>query len=406
MSESVALYDLSPAFRLMILGVVVAAGPLAWVWLRNKQAPMPRRLAALTALTLFLTFDLVLFGAFTRLTDSGLGCPDWPGCYGDASPIGAHAEISQAQAAMPTGPVTHTKAWIEMIHRYLATGVGVLLLTLAATSWLRRRELPLSPWWPVATLVWVCIQGAFGALTVTMKLKPLIVTLHLLGGLILLALICKQAIAYAQADGRQARRDVSPALRRAVWAGFGLLWLQVALGGWVSTNYAVLACTDFPMCQGRWWPPMDLRQGFELWRPLGMTGSGETLTFAALTGIHYVHRLMAYLLLPVLWALAWRLHRAGLVPQARWLAGLALLQLLTGLSNVVLGWPLLAAVLHTGGAAALVVAFTWALATSRAGGFALASTRGPIHEPSRDGMAPAARSSSSRPSAGRLGESA
>jgi len=129
-SMTVALYDLSPALRLMLLGITLALGPLAWVWLRNKQAPMPRRLAALTALTLFLTFDLVLFGAFTRLTDSGLGCPDWPGCYGSASPLGAHEEISQAQLAMPTGPVTHSKAWIEMVHRYMATSVGVLIIVL------------------------------------------------------------------------------------------------------------------------------------------------------------------------------------------------------------------------------------------------------------------------------------
>ncbi len=111
MTEAVALYDLSPTLRLMILGIVVALGPLAWVWLRNKQRPPAQRLAALTALTLFVTFDLVLFGAFTRLTDSGLGCPDWPGCYGAVSPTGARAQISAAQAAMPTGPVTHTKAW-------------------------------------------------------------------------------------------------------------------------------------------------------------------------------------------------------------------------------------------------------------------------------------------------------
>ncbi len=364
MSGEVPLYDLAPAFRLMILGVVVAAGPLAWVWLRNKQAPMPRRLAALTALTLFLTFDLVLFGAFTRLTDSGLGCPDWPGCYGVASPFGAKAQISEAQAAMPTGPVTHTKAWIEMIHRYLATGVGVLLLTLAATSWLRRRELPVSPAWPIATLVWVCVQGAFGALTVTLKLQPIIVTLHLMGGLLLLALITRQALAYAQADGRHPARPVTSVLRIGLVAGFALLWLQVALGGWVSSNYAVLACTDFPQCQGSWWPVMEWRQAFELWRPLGHTGAGEPIVFAALTAIHYVHRLMAYLLLPVLWALAWALSRQGLRRQGRALGLLALLQLLTGLSNVVLGWPLLAAVLHTGGAAALVMAFTWALGTT------------------------------------------
>ena len=111
------LYDLAPAARLMLMGVVIALGPLAWVWLRNRDAEPARRLRTLTLLTLFLTFDLVLFGAFTRLTDSGLGCPDWPGCYGNASPVGARAEITAAQTAMPTGPVTHGKAWIEMIHR-------------------------------------------------------------------------------------------------------------------------------------------------------------------------------------------------------------------------------------------------------------------------------------------------
>ena len=134
------LYDLSPALRLMIMGLVVALGPLAWVWARNKNAPVARRLRVLTLVTLFLTFDLVIFGAFTRLTDSGLGCPDWPGCYGSASPVGAQLHIEAAQSAMPSGPVTHSKAWIEMIHRYLATGVGVLILTLTLVTWMARRE--------------------------------------------------------------------------------------------------------------------------------------------------------------------------------------------------------------------------------------------------------------------------
>lgn len=365
MSGSTVLYDLSPALRLMAMGVVLALGPLAWVWLRNQQAAPGKRLAALTVLTLFLTFDLVLFGAFTRLTDSGLGCPDWPGCYGNASPSGAHAEISQAQAAMPTGPVTHAKAWIEMVHRYLATGVGVLIIALAAMSWRRRRELPIHPAWPLATLAWVCLQGAFGALTVTLKLKPLIVTLHLLGGLVLLALLCRQAVAYAHSARGRGPVTLPPALRTALALGFGLLWLQVALGGWVSTNYAVLACSEFPRCQGSFWPDMNFREGFELWRQLGMTGEGEHITFAALTAIHYAHRLAAYLLLPVLLALGWALLRAGMPAHGRWLLWLAAWQLLTGLSNVVLGWPLLAAVAHTGGAAALVVVFIWAWFDSR-----------------------------------------
>jgi cytochrome c oxidase assembly protein subunit 15 len=370
------LYNLSPALRLMGMGLVLALGPLAWVWLRNKNQPMARRLRVLTLLTLFLTFDLVLFGAFTRLTDSGLGCPDWPGCYGHASPVGAAQPISEAQAAMPTGPVTHSKAWIEMIHRYLATGVGVLILTLAVATWLSRRKAKengstpnvLSAWWPLATLVWVCIQGAFGALTVTMKLFPLIVTLHLLGGLILLALLQAQAVRYAQAH--EATRPVL--LTSRVWrllvVTFVLLWLQIALGGWVSTNYAVLACNEFPACQGSFWPVMDFREGFTFWRALGAGRDGDNISFQALTAIHYVHRLAAYVVFAALLALAWQLRQiSAMRVYGNWVGGLALWQFATGLSNVVLGWPLVAAVSHTGGAAALVVVLTGALFSSRRG---------------------------------------
>lgn len=367
--DSQPLYDLSPILHLMIMSVVVALAPLSWFWLRNKKAEPARRLQALTLLVLFLSFDLVVFGAFTRLTDSGLGCPDWPGCYGNASPSGAHAEISKAEAAMPTGPVTHGKAWIEMIHRYLAMAIGVLLITLTAATWLqRRRGAPVSTWWPAATLAWICVQGAFGALTVTMKLFPAIVTLHLLGGLVLLALLCRQAVSYSHAHSGAARTPIHRSDRAWLIAGLSLVWLQAALGGWVSTNYAVLACTEFPACQGSWWPTMDFREGFELWRELGKTGAGAYLSFAALTAIHYTHRMMAYLVLVVLAVLAGKLVRiAPLRRHGRWIAGLALLQLATGLSNVVLDWPIAAAVMHTGGAAALVVALTWALCESRAG---------------------------------------
>lgn len=371
------LYDLSPALRLMILGLAIALGPLAWIWVRNKNAPVARRLRLLTLFTLFLTFDLVIFGAFTRLTDSGLGCPDWPGCYGSASPVGAQLHIEAAQSAMPTGPVTHSKAWIEMIHRYFATGVGVLILTLTLVTWRARsaeRRKPhgenrghlLSIWWPAVTLAWVCLQGAFGALTVTMKLFPAIVTLHLLGGLVLLALLRAQSARYAQVQEQILPTVLSPANRRFLMAGFALLWLQIALGGWVSTNYAVLACTDFPSCQNSFWPAMDFKQGFTLWRELGAGHEGGYISFQALTAIHYVHRLAAYAVFVVLMLLALRLHSVpALRQQARWLAGLTLLQVLTGLSNVVLGWPLFAAVAHTGGAAALVVVLTGIVFSSR-----------------------------------------
>lgn len=363
MDSGHALYDLTPILRVALMGIALAAGPLAWVWLRNREAGGTGRLHALTLLTLFLTFDLVLFGAFTRLTDSGLGCPDWPGCYGNASPIGASADIHAAQTAMPTGPVTHGKAWVEMIHRYLATGVGVLITVLAVASWLdaRRRRNEgggVSPWWATATLVWVAVQGAFGALTVTMKLYPAIVTLHLLGGLGLLALLAAQLEGYRRAPLRLPGRIYGASLAVLV-----LCVVQIALGGWVSTNYAVLACTDFPTCHGAWWPAMDFEHGFTVWRALGVGKDGGWLSFEALTAIHYMHRLMAYVVLAALAAFAWALWRAGAAQPAlrRWalaILGVALWQLASGLSNVVLGWPLIAAVAHTGGAAMIVVLLT------------------------------------------------
>lgn len=361
------LYDLAPVARLMFLGVVIALGPLAWVWLRNRRALPAQRLRTLTLITLFLTFDLVLFGAFTRLTDSGLGCPDWPGCYGSVSPVGASASIAAAQETMPTGPVTFSKAWIEMIHRYLATAVGVLILVLASVSWVERRRLSVSPWWPLVTLLWVCLQGAFGALTVTMKLFPAIVTMHLLGGLFLLALLRAQAVAYAQADpSSPGPVPLHSATRLGIGLVYLLLWVQIALGGWVSTNYAVLACSEFPTCQGSWWPAMDLRQGFTLWRDLGMSHSGEAISFAALTAIHYVHRLSAYVVFAALGWLAWRLwHEPAMRATARALVALAGWQFASGLTNVVFDWPLLAAVGHTGGAAALVIVLTGAVFGTR-----------------------------------------
>ncbi len=372
-----SLYNLSPLAQVMLAGVLAALGPLTWVWLRNRRAPAARWVQALTLLTLFLTFDLVLFGAFTRLTDSGLGCPDWPGCYGHASPVGASVAITAAQAAMPTGPVTHGKAWVEMVHRYLATGVGVLILALTIGSWMLRRRgagaaggvraaAAVNPWWPTATLVWVCVQGAFGALTVTMRLFPAIVTLHLLGGMVLLSLLCAQAVQATQALGGLAAASLARSTRRLLWCCCALVACQIALGGWVSTNYAVLACREFPLCQNSWWPDMNFHQGFEIWRRLGMTPGGVPIDFSALTAIHFTHRLFAFVVFAALGLLAWRLRRsAALRPQARWIAGLMLWQLATGLGNELLGWPLVSAVSHTGGAAALAVVLTWTVCASR-----------------------------------------
>lgn len=357
-NASAPSYDLAPLGAILLVGGVLALALLAWVWVRKRDLTPAARLRALTWVTLFLTFDLVIFGAFTRLTDSGLGCPDWPGCYGSASPVGAAAHIDIAQATIPTGPVTHAKAWIEMVHRYLATGVGALITLLAVLSWIaaRRGRAVVSPWWATLTLAWVCLQGAFGALTVTMKLYPAIVTLHLLGGIGLLVLLAAQT---------QAFEPKALAMPRSLAAGVWLVALfavvQIALGGWVSTNYAVLACRDFPTCQGMWWPPMDFAQGFSLRRQLGVGVDGAYLPFAALTAIHQAHRLGAAVVLGAIALVCWRLRRSDEPQLRRWawpLAAVGLWQLASGLGNVVLGWPLAAAVAHTGGAAALAVLLT------------------------------------------------
>lgn len=363
-------YDLAPAMAILAFGAVLAALPLAWVWLRRREQGGRAKLHALTLVTLFLTFDLILLGAVTRLTDSGLGCPDWPGCYGYSSPMAAHADIAAAQAAMPTGPVTHTKAWIEMAHRYMASGVGALVFAIAVSSWaLQGRQqggIPLARSLPLVTLAWVCVQGAFGYLTVAMKLFPAVVALHLLGGLILLALLCALVAAQRRSLWETVPIPLAPPTHHLLILGLALTVLQALLGAWVSANYAVLVCNTFPRCQGSFWPDMDFARGFEIWRELGQTGGGENLPFPALTAIHYTHRLFAYGLLVVLAVLWRRLSRVSqLRLQARLVAALALLQLATGLSNVVLDWPIVAAALHTGGAAALVGVLTWTLSDSR-----------------------------------------
>ncbi|HZV92601.1 MAG TPA: COX15/CtaA family protein [Caldimonas sp.] len=365
MSAAVPAYDLAPVFAILATGLVLASGPLIWFWRRRRGDATGARLRALALLALFLSFDLVILGAFTRLSDSGLGCPDWPGCYGHASPVGARAPINAAEAAVPTGAVTHTKAWIEMAHRYSATAIGVLVIALAILAVVERRRgrLVASPRWAVATVLWIIAQGAFGALTVTMSLYPAIVVLHLVGGLGLLAMLALQAELYEPRPlplGRTLRVGL------AVVAALALV--QIILGGWVSTNYAVLACRDFPTCQGQWWPDMNFAEGFVVLRPLGISGEGGFLPFQALTAIHMAHRIGALVVLPMLLWLAARLAAAG-DPQARrwggWLAGIAAWQLASGLGNVLLGWPLLTALAHTAGSAALVVMLTTLLARSR-----------------------------------------
>jgi cytochrome c oxidase assembly protein subunit 15 len=357
-----SLFNTAPLLQLLFTAVLLASIPLVWVWLKNRQSQVAQRIRHLTLITLFLTFDLVLFGAFTRLTDSGLGCPDWPGCYGHATPVGASAHIDQAQAAMPTGPVTWKKSWIEMIHRYLAMLVGALILTLAVFSWRTGRSL----WgWPSLTLIWVCVQGAFGAFTVTMKLFPLIVSLHLLGGMLLLVLLMLQLVRQRHGATQAERRPIPVWLYGLTLVSFLSVLMQVGLGAWVSSNYAVLACDTYPMCQGSWLPDMNWDKALELWRGLGLDAQGQPLPFQALTAIHMLHRWHALLPALLLLVLAWKWAALGLKNQSHMLLALLALQFITGISNAVLGWPMPAALLHTGCAAGLLLVLTWTLASTR-----------------------------------------
>lgn len=341
--------------QLAIMGLLAATLPLALVWV-SGDANKYRKLAWVTV---FLTFDLIMFGSFTRLTDSGLGCPDWPGCYGAANPFLAHADIHAAQTLMPNGPVTVLKAWVEMVHRYLAMGVGVLIIALTVIAWRvwfgsgRKPPAACGPGLPSWLLFFVCLQGAFGAWTVTLKLQPVIVTTHLLLGMTLLALLTWLAMR----QNVPATPDPGAVLLRlpAIMA-LALLAVQIALGGWVSTNYAALACADFPLCHGALIPQMDFGHGFTLWRHLGKTAAGDYLPFSALTAIHWVHRNFAFI---VIACIAWVGYRAmqiaALHQVGRWLLIAVCLQFATGISTIFLNWPLAIAVLHNGGAALLVM---------------------------------------------------
>ena len=343
--------------ELAAIAIVFAGLPLAYLWTRSGYSFFQK----LNWVLVFMTFDLIVFGAFTRLTDSGLGCPDWPGCYGVSNPFHALGEIQQAETAMPTGPVTVIKAWIEMIHRYLAMTVGALILVQVALAFSRVKSLGKRPFFAsLGLLLLVCIQGAFGAWTVTLKLQPIIVTIHLMLALVLLACLTFYAQQTWEQNSLIATLRVRPLSAQLLVVAFLVLATQIFLGAWVSTNYAVLACPDFPTCLGDVWPETNWAEGFTLWRQLGLNTYGEFISPVALQTIHWAHRLFAVAVLMVLAVLSWKASQlatpvlSSLNRFAKLLLALLLLQVVTGISNVVFQWPLIAALLHTAGSAALV----------------------------------------------------
>jgi cytochrome c oxidase assembly protein subunit 15 len=312
----------------------------------------------LVAFTTVLTFLLIMLGAFVRLTDAGLGCPDWPGCYGKLTPTQASAEIAAAVEAQggTHGPVSIPKAWKEMVHRYVATFLGFLIIGIMVMAWKKRAELKQSPALATWLFFAVCLQGAFGAWTVTMLLKPAIVTGHLIGGMTILGMLTWLWLRQTNNARTVAPPSDMSGLRLLARVGFVAVAAQIILGGWVSTNYAAVVCTDFPTCQGSFWPNMEFNHAFHIVRELGETPDGQNLNVASLTAIHFIHRIGALIVTGILGFLALALWRnPGTKPLAIKLVAVLALQIAMGIGNVVFQLPLWLAVAHNGGAALLLV---------------------------------------------------
>ncbi|HEU4622099.1 MAG TPA: COX15/CtaA family protein [Burkholderiaceae bacterium] len=330
------------------IGTTVIAATTLWI---GKSAA---RFRAIARIATGLAFIVVVVGAFVRLTDAGLGCPDWPGCYGDLTPATAKPEIVAQEQANPFGPVTMAKAWKEMAHRYIATLLGTLIVALAIAAARTRAAASDRAKLAVALVAVVMLQGAFGAWTVTLLLKPAIVTGHLIGGMLTLSLLLLLSLSASPAPRLYTARIAS--LQPMALSALAVVACQIVLGGWVSTNYAALACTDFPLCHGQVVPAMNFADAFHVLRPLGMNAQGEPLPFEALTAVHWTHRVFALLVIAVVGAFAWRLR---IEPETRRLSlGLFValgVQVLLGISNVLYSLPLPIAVAHNAGAAALLL---------------------------------------------------
>jgi len=311
----------------------------------NEAAPRWLRRAA--AIGVALAFTVVVLGAYTRLMDAGLGCPDWPGCYGYLAVPGS-ADTAAAQARFPQAPLEAHKAWPEMVHRYFAGSLALLIVAIAAMSLRDRapgRQLKL----PVALVLLVILQAAFGMWTVTLKLWPQVVTTHLLGGfatLVLLWLLWLRTRAVAPIDAALCPHAVLALL---------VMVVQIMLGGWTSSNYAALACPDFPTCQGQWWPPMDFAAGFDVFQRVGPNYLGGLLESGARAAIHVAHRLGALVVFVTVGTLALRVMNRGPMRLGLSLLLLLLVQIGLGIANVEFTLPLPVATAHNAMGALLLL---------------------------------------------------
>ncbi len=319
--------------------------------------PLLILLRRMTTLSIVISLFVVMLGAYTRLTNAGLGCPDWPGCYGRMAVASTQSELSDAQARYPDVPIESRKAWTEMIHRYIAGSLVLLVVLINGCVFRANRQGQGIPWrLPLTVVVLIGFQALLGMWTVTLKLLPLVVMGHLLGGILIFSSLCyfrMQLSASRQADNSLWR----------FWITVGLVFVfcQIALGGWVSSNYAGLACVGFPQCNGQWLPSMHFSEAFQLFSPLGMNYQGGLLDSDARVTIQFVHRMGAIIVAGYVLILSgWLWARARFVSlriAAFFAALLVLIQFSLGILNVIKLLPLPIAVLHNGIAALLLAVF-------------------------------------------------
>lgn len=316
------------------------------------------RLALFASLIALVVVGL---GAFTRLSHAGLGCPDWPGCYGHVWAPQADHEIARANELWPDMPVQLDKTWPEMVHRYFAGSLVLLTVAILALA-IKNRHKPAQPIkLPIFILAFILLQAAFGMWTVTLKLWPQIVTAHLLGGFTMLALLWLLTLRLDGGRWHLADRDLGRVATLRPWAILGLIIvvIQVSLGGWTTSNYAAVACPDFPTCQRHWLPEMDFGDGFNLFQHIGPNYLGGVMDNAARVAIHFSHRIGAIVTALYLGFLAWKLFARVALPETRCMAlvvfGILVLQLALGISNIVFHFPLSVAVAHNLGGAILLL---------------------------------------------------
>ena len=311
----------------------------------------------LNVVTIVFVLIVIILGAYTRLSHAGLGCPDWPGCYGRLVISENISFEEEAKQLYPDRPLEQGKAWKEMVHRYAAAGLGLLILVMSIIAWNNRNTTGQQLWVPILLLGLVVFQALLGMWTVTLLLKPIVVMGHLLGGMTLLLLLVWQLL--VQKFKRKHNAEVQQTSKIYPWAIFAIvvLYMQISLGGWTSANYAALACPDLPTCQGEWWPKMDFKEGFVPWRGLGVDYEHGVLNMDARKAIHFSHRIGAVLTLFIIGTVAVSAMRSS-HQRVRKIGAMVVTVLLVqfglGIVNILYMIPIFVAVAHNAVASLLL----------------------------------------------------